>query len=374
MKTTVETANQSSRAVGERIVWYRTPLDKETMRALNAKNDGRGFAQAAGHLGLLGLTGAAALWAAAQSLWWLLALAIFLHGTFASFAINAVHELVHKSVFKTQWLNEAFARIYGFLGWIHFEQFYTGHMRHHQFTLHPPDDLEVVLPLKVLTRQFFQTGFVNPLAMRHHIPNALRLARGDFQGEWENLLFPQSEPEKSAPIKRWAKTLLIGHAMILLISLALGGLFSPVWFLIPVLASLTPMYGGWLFFLCNSTQHIGLQDNVSDFRLSCRTFTVNPLVQFLYWHMNYHIEHHMYAAVPCYNLKKLHRAIEHELPPTPDGLIATWMEIASIQKLQSVDPNHQHVVALPPPSQYECEGTPVVKTVVKIVAKRVPAD
>ena len=63
--------------------------------------------------------------------------------------------------------------------------------------------------------------------------------------------------------------------------------------------------------------------------------------------MNYHIEHHMYAAVPCYNLKKLHRVIEHELPPCPHGLIATWKEIAAIQKLQSQDPTYQHVAPLP---------------------------
>ena len=44
----------------------------------------------------------------------------------------------------------------------------------------------------------------------------------------------------------------------------------------------------------------GLQDYVPDFRLCYRRFLVNPVVRFLYWHMNFHIEHHMYAAVPCY--------------------------------------------------------------------------
>jgi len=32
----------------------------------------------------------------------------------------------------------------------------------------------------------------------------------------------------------------------------------------------------------------------------------------------------MYAAVPCYNLAELHEAIKHDLPPTPDGLVAVW--------------------------------------------------
>lgn len=43
-------------------------------------------------------------------------------------------------------------------------------------------------------------------------------------------------------------------------------------------------------------QHAGLSDNVPDFRLCCRTMILNPFFRFLYWHMNYHTEHHMYAA------------------------------------------------------------------------------
>jgi fatty acid desaturase len=146
---------------------------------------------------------------------------------------------------------------------------------------------------------------------------------------------------------RWARLLLIGHALIVLVSIICGWWLSPQWFLVPVLTTLAPFYGGWLFFLCNNTQHIGLQDGVPDYRLCCRTFTVNPLAQFLYWHMNYHTEHHMYAAVPCYNLGRLHKLIKHDLPPSPHGLLATWQEIAAIQKKQDEDPTYQHIVRVP---------------------------
>jgi fatty acid desaturase len=92
---------------------------------------------------------------------------------------------------------------------------------------------------------------------------------------------------------------------------------------------------------------VGLKDNVSDFRLCCRTFTLNPVVRFLYWQMNYHIEHHMYAAVPCYNLGKLHKMIGHDLPPTPKGLAGVWREINAILKKQEADPTYQHEAPLP---------------------------
>ena len=40
------------------------------------------------------------------------------------------------------------------------------------------------------------------------------------------------------------------------------------------------IYGGWLRYLCNGTQHAGLQDDVPDFRLCTRTVLLNPLHAF----------------------------------------------------------------------------------------------
>jgi fatty acid desaturase len=141
--------------------------------------------------------------------------------------------------------------------------------------------------------------------------------------------------------------LLIGHAIVLIAVVIAAILADPRWLMISLLINFPVFYAGWLFFLCNSTQHIGLQDNVSDFRLCCRTFLINPVVQFLYWHMNFHIEHHMYAAVPCYRLGELHRLIRHDLAPCPHGLVATWKQIAGIQKRQTREPNYQYVAPCP---------------------------
>lgn len=349
MSYTETTTPQYNPPPNIRVDWYRTPLDKKVLAQLNAKSDVKGMAQALGHVLLIIGSGAFTLYAALNLPWWTVFLGLFVHGTFCSFAINAVHELGHKSVFKTQSLNQVFLRIFGFLGWINFDHFYLSHSRHHQYTLHQPDDLEVTLPIKVMVKQFFQGAFFNPMGAKWHIKNNLRLARGQFEGQWEFTIFPESQPEKRLPIMRWSRFLLIAHSLVHLVSLVLAVLINPVWLLVPVVVSWTPLYGGWLQWLCNNTQHIGMQDEVNDFRLCCRSFTLNPLAQFLYWHMNYHIEHHMYAAVPCYSLGKLHRAIKHELPPTPHGLIATWKEIAAIQRKQLEDPTYQYQPALPSP-------------------------
>ena len=78
---------------------------------------------------------------------------------------------------------------------------------------------------------------------------------------------------------------------------------------------------------------------VPDFRLSTRTFYINDpkrsalnplswpfrLVRFWYWHMNFHIEHHMYAAVPCYNLEKL-----HNVRPNSDTLLRDSLRVTAV--------------------------------------------
>ncbi len=322
------------------ISWYRTPLDSKTFKSLHQRSDFLGWCQTLGYLAVITLTGSVVLYSAGH---WPLGATmalLMLHGTCFAFQINAVHELTHGTVFRTKSLNTFFGAVFAFLGWHNHEMFQTSHARHHRYTLHTPDDLEVVLPMHVILRQVFLFGTLSPFGLWHSIKGTLRIARGKFSGEWELRLFPEGSEERKSAI-RWARIMLTGHGAIVVISLGLH-----LW-MVPIVVTCANCYGGWLQGLCNNTQHIGLQDNVADFRLSCRTFTVNPIVQFLYWHMNYHTEHHMYAAVPCYRLGQLHRAIKHDLPPCPDGLIATWKEIAAIQKLQDADPTYQYVAPLP---------------------------
>ena len=77
---------------------------------------------------------------------------------------------------------------------------------------------------------------------------------------------------------------------------------------------------------------------VDDFRLCCRTFHLGWPLRFLYWNMNYHIEHHMYPAVPFHQLPRLHAAIRHDLPHIHRGLLPVWREIFAVVRRQRVDP------------------------------------
>ena len=338
--------------------WYRSPVDRELMKVLLTRSDLLGFAQTLPHLLAILASGTSVvmltlqpfwLFAAPWNAWWLLAAAplLLLHGFFCSFAINAVHELGHGTVFKTRWLNRLFEHVFAFIGWIHHDQFTASHTRHHRYTLHHPDDMEVVLPTRAHAADAWGwSGVFNERLVRDYcnqLYQQWRIATGKagFEGAWNAVLFPAEQPELRRPIRRWAWCLLLGHGTVLGGSLALG------WWTVPLVVSMSGAYGQGIQWLLNNTQHIGMMQKVPDARLCCRSFTVNPVFQYFYWHMNYHIEHHMYAAVPCYRLGALHRAISADLPPTPHGLRATWRQIHAIVVKQTADPTYEERPALP---------------------------
>ena len=125
-----------------KINWYRSPVERDLLAALNQRSDGKGLLQALGHLGLLLLTGAAAWYASVQGMWLLFAVVLFLHGTIYAFLLNGFHELCHSSVFKSKTLNTLFLYLFSFLGGYNPVFFWASHQEHHKYTLHPPDDLE----------------------------------------------------------------------------------------------------------------------------------------------------------------------------------------------------------------------------------------
>lgn len=320
--------------------WYRSPVSKADFAILNRRSDLKGFLQAGGYVGVLILTGTAACLAVGHLTWPAIGLLLFVHGTCCHFSVNAFHELVHESVFKTKALNRIFLWIVSFIGHHNHIWFWASHTEHHKFTLHPPHDREVVLPQMFTLKQFLREGFVDPMGAFYAFRNHIRTSYGRIDGEWTHYLF-DDQPEKRRQLVRWARIQLLGHGAIIAVSC-----YFHLW-MIPVVTTFSAFYGGALQFLCNNAQHVGLRDNVADFRLCCRTNYLNPVFQFLFWHMNYHIEHHMYAAVPCYNLGKLHRLIKADLPPTPNGLYQTWAGICAIIKRQRTEPGYQYTAELP---------------------------
>ena len=98
--------------------------------------------------------------------------------------------------------------------------------------------------------------------------------------------------------------------------------------------------------------HTGLMDNTPDFRLCVRTITLDPLSSFIYWRMNWHLEHHMFAAVPCYNLARLHSAVASNMPKART-LVGAWQEMRQTLKRQRQEPTYQFKTPIPSPTEEE---------------------
>jgi len=301
----------------ESIRWYRTPVEKEVLRELTRRSDWKGLLQSGGFLSIMVLTAVLVFWSVNVWPWLITAALLFVHGTVCAFCVNAMHELSHTTVFNNKALNGFFLYLFSFIGWINPVVFKASHTKHHHFTLYPPRDLEV-LPDGYPAASTFLRTFIDPVGFAKLLGATCRHAAGKLNSPWEKSLFPSAESRK--PIVSWARILLAGHLLILIGS-ALAG-----WWMVPVVVSLTPLYGRWLQFLCNETQHTGLPGNIPDWRVCARSVQLNPLLGFVYWHMQYHIEHHMYASVPCYNLRKLYKAIKQDVPRRA-GLVGTWRDL-----------------------------------------------
>jgi len=57
------------------------------------------------------------------------------------------------------------------------------------------------------------------------------------------------------------------------------------------------------------SEHMGTSGE-GDAMLKTRTVTSNPLVSFLMLNLNYHLEHHLFPAVPWYNLPRIHQLLK----------------------------------------------------------------
>ena len=95
--------------------------------------------------------------------------------------------------------------------------FWASHTEHHKYTLHPPDDLEVVLPVKLTLKGFRRAAIVNPWLVYYASKTLWRQARGKWKREWEHSLFDDN-PKLARKMRNWSRLLIVGHVTILVVS------------------------------------------------------------------------------------------------------------------------------------------------------------
>ena len=339
-----------------KIQWYRCPVDKAKLRELMQPNDLKGFFQAGGHLAVVACTGGLTIYFYAESLWVLFFAALFMHGTASTFLKGvAAHELGHGTVFKTPWLNQFFLRVYSLLGWHNQHEYAVSHTYHHRYTCHPDGDREIMLPqfprldapylLQLFTVNIF--GGLMTSGVIPTIKGTVKTALGGYGAsvigeEWCKALY-KTHPRERQKAVNWARLILLFHGGVLA-----AGVITEFWVL-PLVLTFNPFFANWLKHFVGIPMHCGLRSDVPDFRKCVRTITLDPVSEFLYWRMNWHLEHHMYAGVPCYNLKKLHKLVAEDMPK-PRTLLGAWREMHETWTRQRTDPNYAFDTPVPTPT------------------------
>ena len=349
--------------------WYRSKMPPARFRELSKRDDRKGWRQAGGHFGLFCLTGLVVFVTWSQGLWLLFFVALFAHGTVASFFRGtAVHELGHGTVFQTKRLNDLFLYLFSLISWWNPFDYAASHTYHHRYTLHPEGDREVLLPvhpnvgrtfllqlftLNLLTqpgRTFGKGGIISTI---HQTALEAIGKTGPTHmpaNEWLAALHAD-QPEQHRNSITWSRILLGFHGAVLILALVTG-----LWVL-PLIVSLPSYIANWLSYFVGLTQHCGLKEGTTDFRKSTRSIRLPKFVEFLYWHMNWHTEHHMFAGVPCYNLPELAKEIQQDMPE-PRSLRAAWREMLDTWERQKSDPGYAFDTPLPATAKTERHRSP----------------
>lgn len=306
--------------------WIRIKVDPVLMRQLMTRQDARPMRDMLIWLGLMGLCAGMTIymWGSGWAVLPLYAYAVL----YSTGSQSREHETGHGTAFKTKAYNKFFFELTSFM--VLRESFLRtkSHDTHHQHTIVTDKDPEIVTPappdyLALLLNLFMLKRSVNGIG-DIFVHSLNRLTKKDRNNGLSAL------PDGAAGKARLWVAILVGT----------GGLslYLSSWLPLMLIGPVPTIFGGTLRHLFALSQHVGLAQNVYDYRMNTRTIYLGPVLGFLYMNMQYHLEHHLYPNVPYYNLPALHEAIKDKCPPAYNGLWPVFAELLPVLWRQRRDP------------------------------------
>ena len=307
--------------------WYSSPIEREELRFLMQRRNGPAIRDTL--LWFLLLAGSGYLAHRSWGTWWMIP-AFFVYGTFyGSVSDSRWHECGHRTAFKTNWMNDAVYYLASFMVWREAVSWRWSHVRHHSDTIVVGRDPEIALPRPMKVRSPLKDCFgltSNPPETKKILLNIA----GRFTAD-ELEYLPENEKGK---VIVTARSYVVIWLAVAASCVALRSL-EPLMFVI-----LPSFYGKWLLVAYGVTQHGGLAEDTLDHRLNSRSVRMNRVHRYLYWNMNFHMEHHMFPTVPFHALPGLHQSIKDDLPPVYPGFRAAYREIWGAYQKQKSDPQY----------------------------------
>lgn len=311
--------------------WHICQIERTILKSLMKRSDRKGLLHVSIYFGTLGLLG----WIAFKSIGtgWMIPV-FFAYGTVYCFSNQMLHETHHRTPFRSDKLNGTFNWIAGLM--VGEEPVFNRwqHLQHHFHTYSYPHDPEAEptrpVPLFKFGLKYFGIGRIG---IHHTVSHAL----GRITEQAEHFV-PRSHWNRMI----WsARGFIVAHVLLVLITLV-----TRSW--LPLVFSVfARFYGAMIPRALDVTQHLGLETEVHDHRLCTRDVYLNPVLRFLYWNMNYHIEHHMFPSVPFHALPQLHEEIKDQLPRRYHGLIEAHRELIPTLFKQQQTPSYHISPQLP---------------------------
>ena len=320
--------------------WYQTPLPRAEMRELLQRSNGPALRDTALLVTLL--VGTAYAFTVLWGSWWAVLPYMVYAVLYGTSMDSRWHECSHGTAFKSDWMNTLLYELASFMVMRESVVWRWSHTRHHSDTVIVGRDPEIQIPrptkLKPLVLGIFAIG-----VYQTYFPALFAHARGRMT-EGEKTYVPQTEFSK---VYRNARLVVLIYASFIASAVILQSWIPLFLFILP------QFFGTWLMIIHNTTQHAGLAENVLDHRLNCRTVYMNPISRFIYWNMNYHVEHHMFPLVPYHTLPKLHEAIKSDCPLPYSSILNAWLEILPAILRQRHEPDYIVERVLPKPQKVE---------------------
>ncbi len=318
------TGERSRRAVETGLAaaqWYHTDVSRKAMKELMQRSDGPATRDTVIWLGSMVVLGG--LGALFWGTWWCVPFFLAYGALYGSASDSRWHECGHGTAFKTPWKNDWVYQIASFMIMRNPVTWRWSHARHHTDTIIVGRDPEIaVMRPPDLVRAAL--AFVGVIDAWHAMLDMVRNALSGLN-EAEKSFIPEME---QARVVKVARIWLAIYAAVIVLAVA-----SSSWLPL-MLVGLPRLYGAWHHVLTGLLQHGGLADDVTDHRLNCRTVYMNPVSRFIYWNMNYHVEHHMFPMVPYHALPRLHEMIKHDLPAANPSMWHAYKEVWPVVKHQ----------------------------------------
>jgi fatty acid desaturase len=259
--------------------------------SLTQRSDWPGIVQLAGHLFALALT--TLLVSASAGHWWL-PLALLVHGIVLIFLFAPLHESLHRTAFRSRWINSVVTWLCGAVLMLPPKYFRAFHFTHHRYTQDPARDPELAYPKPTAWPAYLWTVSGVPYwweRMTTLAQNAMGRVTASFV----------SAPARSGIVGE-ARVLLGVYGAIAIAALAAGSTAPILYWLVPVLLG-QPFLRMYLL-----AEHTGCP-LVGDMLVNTRTTLTNGIMRRLAWNMPFHTAHHVHPGVPFHRLPELHQRI-----------------------------------------------------------------